>query len=182
MLLVAEHASPTWGGEARIPLHYFRSLLRRGLPCWLLVHERTRDDLRAALSPEEFARIEFVPDSLLQKIIWRAGRVFPDRVQTFTSSWAVHLLTQRKQRVAARRLVRQHAINLVHEPIPVSPRLPSMMYGVGAPVVIGPMNGGMSFPPGFALDRRAQRFFVTAGRAVAGLMNRLMPGKRRGAR
>ena len=30
---------------------------------------------------------------------------------------------------------------MIHQPIPVSPREPSLLFGLGAPIVIGPMNG-----------------------------------------
>ena len=54
------------------------------------------------------------------------------------------------QRKIVRDLVAEHGVDVVHEPIPVSPRQPSLMYEVGARVVIGPMNGGMNYPPAFA--------------------------------
>jgi glycosyltransferase involved in cell wall biosynthesis len=77
-------------------------------------------------------------------------------------------------------LVREHGINVVHQPIPVSPREPSLLFGFGVPVVIGPMNGGMDYPPGFHRERSGiERLLVGAGRASATAMNLLMPGKRR---
>jgi len=57
-----------------------------------------------------------------------------------------------------------------------------MIYDVGAPVVIGPMNGGMDYPAGFR-DRENQweRLAVWLGRTLRDVMNWLMPGKRRAA-
>ena len=45
ILIVADHASARFGGEAVLPIHYFRELRARGLPVWLLTHARTRDEL-----------------------------------------------------------------------------------------------------------------------------------------
>jgi glycosyltransferase involved in cell wall biosynthesis len=54
-----------------------------------------------------------------------------------------------------------------------------MMYGLGAPVVIGPMNGNMTFPPWYR-GRRSflERAFVPVARGLAELANYLIPGKR----
>ena len=40
-------------------------------------------------------------------------------------------------------------IEVVHVPIPVSPKMPSLMWGLGAAVVMGPLNGGMEYPDAF---------------------------------
>ena len=56
VLLVAEHVSLNMGGEAARPLHYFRVLRRRGVEVWMLVHARTRDEIRRTVPPDEFAR------------------------------------------------------------------------------------------------------------------------------
>ncbi|MEG4329911.1 hypothetical protein Q5688_32020 [Microcoleus sp. herbarium5] len=44
------------------------------------------------------------------------------------------------QRRIVRRLVSEHEIDIVHEPTPVSATVPSLMFGLGVSVVIGPMN------------------------------------------
>jgi glycosyltransferase involved in cell wall biosynthesis len=54
-----------------------------------------------------------------------------------------------------------------------------MMYGLGVPVVIGPMNGNMTYPPGFRSRSLRERAFVPAARRLAFLANYLIPGKRR---
>jgi hypothetical protein len=48
ILIVAENASAKFGGEAALPLHYFRVLTQRKVPVWLVVHERTRVELQSA--------------------------------------------------------------------------------------------------------------------------------------
>ena len=70
---------------------------------------------------------------------------------------------------------------MVHEPIPVSPKQPSVMFGVGAPVIIGPMNGGMDYPPHYNLAGRLERAIVSVLRWTSTLWNRIIPGKRRAA-
>jgi glycosyltransferase involved in cell wall biosynthesis len=54
------------------------------------------------------------------------------------------------------------------------------MYDIGAPVVIGPLCGGMNFPPAFAdMDSRITRGSVSLGRSLSQLANQLIPGKLR---
>lgn len=178
VLIVSEHASVRFGGEAILPWHYFRYLRKRGIEAWLVVHERTRDEL-VGLLPDEADRIHFVPDSGFNKAMWRLGRPLPSKISYFTLGYASRLSTQRAARALARRLVVENRIDVVHQPIPVSPREPSLLYDLGAPVVIGPMNGDMSYPPAFS--RGAGATALKLSRKATNLMNRLSPGKRRAA-
>ena len=41
-----------FGGEAALPLHYFRVMRRRGVAVWLVVHARTRSEL-SELFPDD---------------------------------------------------------------------------------------------------------------------------------
>ena len=180
VLIVCEHASARFGGEAALPLHYFRILRQRGHPVWLITHARTRDEL-AQLFPGE-DRILYIEDTTLHILMWRASRLLPARLANFSVSYISRLACQLAQRRLARRLVARQSIDIVHQPMPVSPREPSVMYGVGAPVVIGPMNGGLDYPPAFrGRSPLLERCFVALGRWSASLLNRLMPGKRRAA-
>jgi hypothetical protein len=74
------------------------------------------------------------------------------------------LVTQFLQRRIVRQLIRDGQIDVIHQPIPVAPRFPSAMFGLGVPVVIGPMNGGMEYPP--ALRHTESRITRTAPRRV----------------
>lgn len=178
VLVVAENASMDMGGESSLAVHWFLGLLKEGVNAHLLVHDRRKTELDQSLS--RFAsRIHYVPDILVQKISWQIGKILPAHVKSFTSEWLVHLITQFMQRRAARSLIEQFEIDIVHEPTPVTPRLPSMMYGLGVPVVIGPMNGNMIYPPGFHSSFFLERAFVPMARRLSGLANYLIPGKPR---
>ena len=180
ILIVADHASARFGGEAVLPVHYFRELRARGLPVWLLTHARTREEL-AQLFPAE-DRIVYIEDTRFHIAMFRIGQHLPDRVGYLTTGFLSRVWTQISQRRVARRLVREHDIDVIHQPIPVSPREPSLLFGLGAPVVIGPMNGGMEYPPAFRQrDGSFEQALVWVGRASARLLNVLMPGKRRAA-
>ena len=181
ILIVSEHASTRFGGEAALAFHYFRVMRTRGLDVRLLTHARVRDELLAAF-PEEHERLLFIEDSPVQRWLWRAGKPLPRRLASFTTGFASRIITQLAQRRVARRLVREAGVQVVHQPMPVSPREPSLLFDLGAPVLIGPLNGNMQFPPGF---RPRDGVWVSAiervGRAASGLMNTLFPGKRRAA-
>jgi glycosyltransferase involved in cell wall biosynthesis len=176
--IVAEHASKNFGGEAILPVHYFRLLRSLGVESWMVVHGRTRNEL-AELFPDDFDRIRFVPDLWIHKFIAKLSRYLPRRLSVATLGLFNQLITQFCQRGIVRRLIRDERITVIHQPIPVAPRFPSALYGLGVPVVIGPLNGGMQYPPAF---RRTEPWIGRAGIAVAGLfvnlVNRLLPGKR----
>ena len=180
VLIAAEHASARFGGEAALPLHYFRVMRQRGIAVWLVTHARTRDELEALYPGDE--RILYIEDSGFHRVMWRLGTWLPDAISYFTTGFLSRLSTQLVQRRLIQRLVREQGITVVHQPMPVSPREPSMLYGLGVPVVIGPMNGGMDYPAAFLRQRGGvERAMLGMGRASATLLNALMPGKRRAA-
>jgi glycosyltransferase involved in cell wall biosynthesis len=181
ILIVAEHASLKFGGEAALPLHYFRVLRQRKMPAWLVVHARTRDELQAAFLGDE-DRIFYVSDTWSHRLLWALGEFLPARLASFTTGFLMRCMTQLSQRRVIRRLIRDENISVIHQPMPVSPKEPSMMYGLGVPVVIGPMNGGMEYPPAFRrMQSMADRVGIAIGRRIANLMNGLIPGKREAA-
>ena len=181
VLIVAENASLKFGGEAALPLHYYRILRQRNIPTWLVVHARTRDEL-SALFPEDHGRIVYVADTLLHRLLWRFSKHLPRQLGDFTIGFVMRLITQSAQRNVIRRLIGAHQVSVIHQPIPVSPKEPSLIFGMGVPVIMGPMNGGMDYPPAFKkLQSHAERASLFALRRLSNAMNRLMPGKRRAA-
>jgi glycosyltransferase involved in cell wall biosynthesis len=176
--IVAENASTRFGGEAILPVHYFRLLRSRGIECWMVVHARTQSEAME-LFPNDIDRILFVPDLRIQKLFFFLSRYLPRRLSEATLGLLTQLITQFCQRTIVRRLIRDHQIDVIHQPIPVAPRFPSMLFGLSAPVVIGPLNGGMDYPPAF---RRSETWISRAALAIARLLanagNTLLPGKK----
>ncbi|MBC8058339.1 MAG: glycosyltransferase family 4 protein [Rhizobiales bacterium] len=180
VLIVGDNVSAMFGGEAILPLHYFRLLRDRGFRVWLITHARTRAEL-SVLFPDE-SRILYVEDNALHKLLWRLGRPLPARLAYVTTGFVSRVAVQAAQRRIARRLIAREHIDIVHQPVPVSPREPSLIFGLGAPVIIGPMNGGMDYPPSFRpRESGLEALFVRLGRRSAELLNAVMPGKRRAA-
>jgi glycosyltransferase involved in cell wall biosynthesis len=180
VLIVCDHASAKFGGEAILPLHYFRLLRNRGIEVWLVAHARTRPEL-IELFPGE-RRILYVEETLRHTLLWSLGKWLPPSFAYATTGFLLRLDVQMAQRKIARRLVAREGIDLVHQPTPVSPREPSIIHDVGAPVIIGPMNGGMDYPPAFRAERPwFKDFLFRFGVSQTGWLNKVMPGKRRAA-
>src|SRR5262245_30199145 len=117
VLLVAEHASAVFGGEALIPFQYFRQLRGIGVDVHLVVHERTQGELCEAFCTDQ-ERLHFVSDSLVNVWCHKLAKLMPDRLAAFTASAISHLDTQVRQRNMVRSLIRTHQFNIIHEPIP----------------------------------------------------------------
>lgn len=181
VLIVSEHASASFGGEAVLPFHYFRILRQRQIEVWMVVHDRTRDELKQSLG-DDFDRIHFIADTSLHRFLHWLCQFLPQRLAYLTVGFVVRLMTQAAQRRLAKQLVQRHQITVVHQPIPVSPKEPSLLFGVDAPVIIGPMNGGMDYPPAFQkMQNRFVHMSVAAGRLLSKWLNWLIPGKRQAA-
>jgi glycosyltransferase involved in cell wall biosynthesis len=177
--VVAQNCSTRMGGEAAIPYHYFRLLRGRGVDAYLVAHARNRAELESSL-PDEVDRMCWVPDTVMDRLLHRIGELVTPRMSRVSIGFVARIYEQWAERGLVKRLVRERGVNVVHQPTPVSPLEPSLMFAVGAPVVIGPMNGGMDYPPGFAARAgRLEMGIVRRGRSLAKAANFLFPGKRR---
>ncbi len=178
VLIVAEHASMQFGGEAALPVHYFRLLRQRQIETWLVVHERTRQELLSQF-PEDSDRIYFVPDTIWQQLMDSVSHYLPKKLFEITLGFAMKLLTELAQRSVIRQLINTQQIDLIHQPIFVSPKTPSLIFGMGVPVIMGPLNGGMTYAPAFQQSKRQLVMQVVhLGRGLSDILNLLIPGKR----
>lgn len=179
--IVAPNASALFGGEAILPLHYFKGLRKRGVDTYMITHARNRNHLKE-VTGEDIGRIFFVEDTRFDIYMNKIVSKLPRSIGLYTFGFASNLFTQIRQKKLLKKVVKNKEITVVHEPAPVSPKLPSMIYDVGAPVVIGPMNGGMVYPAPFRHDESlAERLFIRLGRSVSKGFNALIPGKKKAA-
>lgn len=179
ILIVAPNASSHFGGEAFLPLKYFQILLRRGYRVRLIAHSRNRANLQAVLA-DGIESVEFIEDTIWHRLIWNSGRIFPRAIREGVFGNLLNLVNETYQARLIRQLLREGKVDVIHQPIPVSPKAPSSLYGFGIPVVIGPMNGGMDYPPGYEyLESAPERRFVAFARQLAIVLNWLIPGKRK---
>jgi glycosyltransferase involved in cell wall biosynthesis len=177
VLVVAHYASERSGGEGSIPLRLFGRLRARGVEAWLLTHVSAQAELVELLPADEFERVIFARGIHGFGPLFMLGKRLPTGLRTI--AWAV---TQIERQIAmvpvARGLVRELAIDVVHQPISVSPVIPSPLTQLGAPIVMGPLNGGMELPPAFR-DRDSRDYALTkaARPVVATALNRLLRGR-----
>ena len=178
VLIVAANASTRWAGEAILPLHIFRGLLKAGHEAWLCVGSETKHELDELLGPDA-QRVFYVEDARMHAAFrWIQARL-PMSMGTNPLYYPQILITQARQRRVVRRLVKRLGIDVVHQPTPISPRIPSLIVNVPAPLVIGPMNGGMEYPPGFRfLEPQAKRGTRNFFRRLSNLLPRAFDAKR----
>jgi glycosyltransferase involved in cell wall biosynthesis len=148
VLVAAHQASERRGGAAALPIRLFGRLRASGTEAWLVTHDSERTELRATWPAAEFSRVFFVPSLPGLHPVFTWGERLPPGLRSV--AWGITQLERQAAMVpAVRRLVRDLSIDVVHQPISVSPVMPSPLARVGAPVVMGPLNGGMTLPPAF---------------------------------
>ncbi|HEX8322699.1 MAG TPA: glycosyltransferase family 4 protein, partial [Tepidisphaeraceae bacterium] len=150
---------------------------KRGVEVWLCVHERCRKELTELLGPD-IDRVTFAPDTWKHRLLWKIGKPMPEQLRISTTGALSQLITQRWQKHIMKLLVPRNMIDVVHQPIPISPKQPTAIDRVGVPVVIGPLNGDINYPPAFRhMESASVRLTVAFGRGLGAIANWLIPGK-----
>lgn len=183
VLIVAENASMKFSGEAALSLYYFDRMRERGLDVMMICHTRCREELRQRYADDSlFSQIFFISDTKLQRFFSVVGSYLPFIIGDRIIGQIVYILTQLRLKRVAQELVKKLSLQIVFQPAPISPIVPSAIYNCGVPVVIGPMCGGMEFPPAFSyLESNFIRIVSNLARLLANYLNILIPGKRKAA-
>ena len=178
ILIIASHASLKFGGEAALPFMFFRLLRQRKIDAWLCVHERTRSELRERFEDCDFERIHFIEDTFLMQKCNQISKYLPKRLAHFTLGYIIRLITQIVQKKIAKDIIKTEKIDIIHQPFPVSPKEPSILFEMGVPVIIGPMNGGMQYPPEFRHKwSHLFTWLIPINQFLSDLANKVLPGK-----
>jgi glycosyltransferase involved in cell wall biosynthesis len=147
---------------------------------WLVCHDRVRPELEERYGQDLGGRIHFVKDSLAQSRLYRWTQWMPFQIQERLVEPIIRLMTQVNARPIVRKLVNELSIDIVFDPSVISPKAVSCLYDLGVPVVIGPMCGGIDFPPGFQyLETPFNQFSTRFGRSTSQLLHQRFPGKLR---
>ena len=178
VLIVAANASAKWAGEAVLPLHIFRGLRQAGHDAWMCVGSETKAELDELLGPDA-SRVRYVEDTRMHAAFrWIQARL-PGWMGSNPLYYTQVLATQMRQRDAVAQLVGELGIDVVHQPTPISPRIPSLLGKLPAPLVIGPMNGWMEYPPGFRfLQPQGVHAVKNLARGLAQTLPRAFDAKR----
>jgi glycosyltransferase involved in cell wall biosynthesis len=178
ILIAAENASMNMSGEAALALYYFDRLRARNVNVWLVTHERVQAELRERYDDAVYERIAFVKDSPLQRRLYHWTKWAPFQIRDRVIGHILHLITQINTRPLVKQWIKDKQIDLVFDPSVISPKALNCLYGLGVPVVIGPMCGGIEFPPCFQyLEPAFNRLSTQSGRFFSNLLHYLFPGK-----
>ncbi|NJK41724.1 MAG: glycosyltransferase family 4 protein [Acaryochloridaceae cyanobacterium SU_2_1] len=154
VLLVIEQCNPDWSSVPLLAYHYFRELSNR-VQVTLVTHERNRQGLtRAGVNLD---RIVYIAESAFTQHYYRWALQF---IPQGMNNWPLyHVLTYPIYAEFNRQVYQQFhqaviggEYDLVHVLTPMMPRYPVKLVQVchKTPFVLGPVNGGIPFPPGFA--------------------------------
>lgn len=181
ILIVGENASARKGGEAILPLKYAVMMQERGHDVVLVTHARNRDEITTDY-PTLAPVTRYIEDARTHRWLWAIGERFPAGLRDQLFGGLIHILTALDMRKLVRAALSEDSFDVVHQPIPVSPMAPSPLHGLKVPLVIGPMNGGMSYPPGYGKrEGTVVRVVLKLGRLTMRFANRLWAGKRQAA-
>ena len=177
ILIVVENVSKIMGGEAQKVLIYLQKLQEKGHDVWLICHSRVEAELRDEFSIEQFNKTRFIKDVPLQFFLYQISLFFPLRIRELVFGQAIYTISQINAKKIVKELIAQQKIHLVFQPTPNTPFAPSALYDLGVPVVIGPLNGGITFPPGFQVDSFLTLKILSFSKILSNILNQWIPGK-----
>jgi glycosyltransferase involved in cell wall biosynthesis len=181
VLLIAEMCNPEWVSVPLVGWSHARALSRIAD-----VHLVTRSYNRPNILKHglrEGADFTAVGSGPVEDAVTRLGRLLRGgdtvgwTIATAFSSFTYYGFEARAWRLLGTR-IRGGEFDLVHRLTPVSPAVPSPIAPrcrrAGVPFVVGPLNGGVPWPPGFEYARQGEREWMSLLRPA----HRLLPGYR----
>lgn len=151
VLLSAYQCGPGMGSVSQIGWEWYSRMSAR-VPTTLFTHVRNREAIDGAGAPLNDSEVVYIDTE------WFAGPLYGTAKRMFPGSEHPVFLVSSLDffpydvmvvREARRRMKSGQNWHVAHQVTPVSPIAPTRLAALGRPVVIGPINGGLSNPEAF---------------------------------
>ncbi len=184
ILLVAYQCGPGMGSVSQIGWEWYSRLCAENAVT-LVTHVRNRAALEQAGAPVAGSEIIYVDTEWFAGPLYRlARRLFP---RSEHSVFLVSSLDYFVFDIAAYRRLRAlmaqgRSWSILHRVTPVTLAAPTWLGRLDLPMVIGPLNSGLSDPPGFAAVMRQESTWLIRVRGLARLADAALGSSRRAMR
>jgi glycosyltransferase involved in cell wall biosynthesis len=163
VLLIAEACNPTWTSVPLVGYNFARALAERP-DLELTLASQVRN--RAALEADPIAplmRLHFVDNEWLARPLYtlarllRGGTALSWTIDT-ALAWPSYMVFEEQLYRSMRRPLEEGQFDLIHRVTPLTPTMGSPLAGwVDAPMLLGPLNGGLPWPKAYPELRRQER-------------------------
>jgi glycosyltransferase involved in cell wall biosynthesis len=172
ILLIAEACNPTWTSVPLVAYSLARALAARDdLAVTLVSHVRNRKSLEsdpiAGLVKLHFIDNEFVARPFFLAGEWLRGGSQLSWTTSTAAGWPAYIVFERMVYRRFGRDLRAHSFDLIHRISPLSPTFGSPLASMAnVPMLIGPLNGGLPWPPDYPDLRRREREWLVRVRGM----------------
>ena len=186
ILLVAYQCGPGMGSVSQIGWEWYQRLSREH-HVTLVTHVRNQQALEAAGAPFKGSEVVFIDTEWFAGPLYRLARyLFPKSEHSVflvsSLDYFVFDFTAYRQ-LRARLDAASHRVwDVLHRVTPVTLAAPTWLGRLGLPTVIGPLNSGLTDPPGFDAIMRQESTWLIRVRGLAHLLDAAIGSTRRAAR
>jgi len=176
VLLIAEQCNPEWPSVPLVAYRLYETLSHL-VDVTLVTHARNRQGLE---KPHPDAKVHYISESALLQRYYGVVKALVGGKRTIwqlyhTLSYPIYEEFNQKVYGAFKDQVLAGEFDIVHVLTPMMPRYPSKMVKAchSVPFILGPVNGGVPFPPGFEEKAKAEFASLNFLRAIG---RYLLPG------
>jgi glycogen synthase len=172
ILLIAEACNPKWTSVPLVAYSLAKALAERDdLAVTLVSHVRNRGSLES--DPiAKLVNLQLIDNEFIARPIFLAGEWLrgDSRLSWTTSTafaWPAYIVFERMVHHRFAGDLRAHSFDLIHRISPLSPTFGSPLASMAKiPMLIGPLNGGLPWPPDYPDLRKQEREWLVRVRGM----------------